>query len=354
MRGAVTKRIGMCLAVAMLAGCPPESNAVTDAASALDAASEVDAAAVPDARADPDAHVVADAFVGVDASILPDDAAVTSDAAFEMSDGGGLAFTTVYVIDDYQIPDAPTGPMMDTVPGFDLDAMVSIEGGAGDCEDAIGDYRSPTGELGVDNQLVGLLISTLMGFLSDLHFEDQVNAGISSGERVVAVRVGGIDSYRDDSSVTVDVFYVTAAGCALETCPLPRGVVADASWTERASPIAMGLPGTIVGGRLSVAMPSFPLVLDVSGTTWPIEVRDAVLRGRITPTALTEAAIGGAITVDDLVAFFESVMPGIGETARGLLVMYADLGPEPADPLTCESLSAGVGLTAVRGSLASP
>jgi len=95
-------------------------------------------------------------------------------------------------------------------------------------------------------------------------------------------------------------------------------------------------------------------VFRVSGTAWRIEVPNALLGGRITSTALTEAASGGAISIDDLVAFFESVMPGIGETARGLLEMYADLDPEPADPLICESISAGVGLTAVRGSVASP
>jgi len=308
-----------CFASGALLGCP-EWHTAGGAAERIDAGVRLDAVAMADVQ-------------------LPDP---------------GVSATTTYIVDDYVIPDAPTGPRMDTAPGFNLDDRISVEGGAGECEDFIGDYVSPRGEGGVDNQLVGVVISTLMGFIADLRFEEAVETGITSGRRILAIRVSGIDSYSDDPSVTVDWFYVKPASCTGDVCELPGGVRPDASWIARGAPLETGAPGRIVGGRLSTTMTAFPLVLGDSVIALDLQIEDAVLEARVTPTALSEATLGGGITIDDYVAAFEALMPGIGETARGLLEMYADIQPDPRDPVICQSLSAGISLSAVRGDVSGP
>jgi hypothetical protein len=80
-------------------------------------------------------------------------------------------------------------------------------------------------------------------------------------------------------------------------------------------------------------------------------VRDSILEGDVSAFGLENGVLGGGILVEDLVLLAEMIMPGIGETARGILVDLADLSPSAADPLVCREVSAGMGLTAVPGTL---
>lgn len=259
--------------------------------------------------------------------------------------------STTYIVDTITIPAAPTGPMMNQAPGFNLDGKVSVEGGTGNCEDAIGDYTSPSGETGIDNQLVGVLISTLQGFISDLDVQAQVNDQIASGSLILAIRVNDINSYTSDDSVTLDLFLVKQADCTMDTCPVTGSIMSGQDWVQRAMPLAMALPATIEGGTLTGNVSALPLSFEASGETITLTIRDATVGGDITATGMTNAAIGGELRIDDVVMLAEMIMPGIGETARGLLVMYADLSPQSADPLTCDSISAGLAFTAVTGNI---
>jgi hypothetical protein len=258
--------------------------------------------------------------------------------------------STTYIVDTITIPAAPTGPMMNQAPGFNLDGKVSVEGGTGNCEDGIGDYVSGS-ETGIDNQLVGVLISTLQGFISDLDVQAQVDEQIASGSLILAIRVNDINSYTTDESVTLDLFLVKQADCTMDTCPVTGGVMSGQDWVQRATPLATGLAASIEGGTLMGNVPELPLSFEASGETITLTIRDATVGGDITATGMTNAAIGGELRIDDVVALAEMIMAGIGETARGLLVMYADLSPQSADPLTCDSISAGLAFTAVTGNV---
>jgi hypothetical protein len=261
--------------------------------------------------------------------------------------------SVTYIVDTISIPEAPTGAMMNIAPGFNLDSKVSVESATGDnCEDLIGDYTSPTGETGVDNQLVGVLISTLQGFVSDLDVQAQVEEQIASGSLLLAIRVNDIESFdTDPDGVTLDLFLVKQADCTMDTCPVTGGVMAGQDWVQRAMPLATGLAADIEGGTLRGSVPALPLSFEASGTAITLTISDATVGGDITATSMTNAAIGGEIRIDDVVMLAEMLMPGIGETARGLLVMYADLSPQSADPLTCDSISAGLSFTAVDGNV---
>lgn len=260
--------------------------------------------------------------------------------------------TMTYIVDTITIPPSPTGPMMNITPGFNLDDKVSVEGGAGNCEDAIGDYVNDQGDTGIDNQLVGILISTLMGFISDLDVQAEVDTQISSGSLLLAVRVNDINSYTSDSSVTLDLFLVDPAGCAMSPCAPTGGVTADAMWVQQAgAPLAMGLPATIADGVLSGGPIDLPLSFEASGEMITLTIRDATVGGDISESGMENGAIGGELRIDDVVMLAEMIMPGIGETARGLLEMYGDLSPSTADPLVCDSISAGIAFTAVPGTV---
>ena len=262
--------------------------------------------------------------------------------------------SVTYIVDTITIPPSPTGAMMNITPGFNLDGKVSVEGGAGNCEDAIGDYNSPSGETGIDNQLVGILISTLMGFISDLDVQATVEEQIASGSLLLAVQVNDIESFENDpDGVTLDLFLVDPAGCAMSPCPPMGGAVSGgASWVRQAGmPLASGLSATITDGVLNGGPVDLPLSFEASGTSITLTIRDATVGGDISETAMENGAIGGELRIDDVVMLAEMIMPGIGETARGLLEMYGDLSPTTADPLLCDSISAGIAFTAVEGTV---
>jgi hypothetical protein len=260
--------------------------------------------------------------------------------------------SATYIVGTITIPDAPTGAMMNITPGFNLDDKVSTEGGAGNCEDAIGDFQNPTGETGVDNQLVGSLIGLLRGFAADLDVQMTVDEQISTGALLLAVRVNDINSFTTDSSVTLDLFLVDPAGCAMSPCA-PQGgrVSADQTWEMSSRPaLATGLPASIAEGVLSGGPLDLPLSFEAGGMAINLTIRDAQIGGEISEDSMENGNIGGELRIDDIVELAEGIMPGIGETARGILEGQADLSPS-SDPMVCESISAGIGFGAVTGTV---
>jgi hypothetical protein len=239
---------------------------------------------------------------------------------------------------------------MNITPGFNLDDKVSTEGGAGNCEDAIKNFQNSTGETGVDNQLVGSLIGLLRGFAADLDVQMTVNEQISTGALLLAVRVNDINSFTTDSSVTLDLFLVDPAGCAMSPCA-PQGgrVSADQVWEMSSRPaLATGLPASIADGVLSGGPLDLPLSFEAGGMNINLTIRDAQIGGEISEDSMENGNIGGELRIDDIVELAEGIMPGIGETARGILEGQADLSPS-SDPMVCESISAGIGFGAVTG-----
>ncbi len=348
--------VGMLLS---LSGCPT-TNTVDDAAEGPDAGPQLDAPpAIPDAFgidgppiAEIDAYFDDTWFVPMfdTGPASARDAAARPDGA---TDVGPAPSELAFVIGTYDLPPYPQGPSMDEAPGLDLDGRVSFGGSSGGptatCEDYIDDLRSPFGERGIDNQLVGTLHGLLAGFISDFDLQRELDDGVATGERVIAVRLHDLDDYTSDGSVTVDLFLVTADGCSGEVCGLPDGVVLDARWVARTGePLVTGATGEIVDGRLHVSFAAFPLSFGSGGTSATLLMRDAVLEADVTATSLEDGVIAGATPVQDLVDLAESIMPGIGETARGILEDMADLSPSAADPLRCDDISAGMAFTAQR------
>ncbi|MFN7699870.1 MAG: hypothetical protein ACK6CU_30780 [Deltaproteobacteria bacterium] len=338
--------VGVLLALAV-GGCG-SSNVVLD-----DAASPPDAGPGPDAFARDAFVAVPDAFArdafALDAFALdaPMDAGPRSDSAL---DAGPTPPSILYVVAAYDVPSMPRGPRGDIAPGLNLDGRISSGGGADTCEDFASDLVSPTGEAGIDNELVGSLNGLISGFIAGYDLQAALDEDVASGRRLLAIRLDDLDSFIDDDDVRVDLLLVRPEGCASGVCPPPGGVVSPgARWSRVEVPLATALPGAIVGGRLRVLVADLPLTFDAAGVSATMTI-EGVLEADVSAAGLDEGVIAGGIAIDELVDVFETVMPGIGETARGVLEGISDLKPSP-DPWVCEQVSAGMGITAVPGTM---
>ncbi len=252
-----------------------------------------------------------------------------------------------YVIESYRVPAAPEGPMQELAPGVDLDDQVSTGEETDDCTDLNPDFTSPvTGTGGVDNQLTGSLYQIAQGFSPIFDLDPQLDAEIASGRNVLAIRLHGVDDLHDDANVCLELVRLRDRACALDFCAVADLAGVDA-WTPRGVPVASGV-GSIRDGVLEARLESFPLVFQ-NALLHEILVRDARLRCEVTATSLSRCELGGALLIDDVVAFVdaESTERGFEEIVRGILLDSADLRPSTADPLVCDALSAGLELTAV-------
>jgi len=214
------------------------------------------------------------------------------------SDSPAMApVSQTYIVGTITIPAAPTGTAMDHAPGFNLDEKVSDGSGTATCEDFQPDYINDSGETGVDNQLVGSLLGLLSSF-GDFDVQMEVDGQISSGSLILAMQVNDINSFTNDSSVTLDLFLVDAADCATSPCMLPAaGVTADQHWVQRAGmPLASGLAATIEDGVLSGGPLDLPLSFTASGTTMVMKAPAVRISQLLPREPSSETSLPAALT----------------------------------------------------------
>ncbi len=250
--------------------------------------------------------------------------------------------TQTYIVGAINIPEGPDA--MERVPGFNLDGMNTDGNGVG-CVGGTVDFTSLAGEAGTDNQFVGMLTGLLAGF--DLDLQMSVNEQISSGALLLAMRVNDINSFSADSSVTLELFLVRQADCAMSPCPVTGGVMAGQAWRQDAVSLTpTPLSATITAGQLRGSVPALPLAFETDGMNIMLTIRNAQVGAGITATGLTNGAIGGALNIDEVLMIAETIMPGVSMTVRPILEGNADIEPT-ADPAICGAISVGIGFTAV-------
>lgn len=271
--------------------------------------------------------------------------------------GGGMPpVSQTYIISQISIPSMPSGSEMNIAPGFNLDGRVTPNPPPSSpmtCEDAFSDFISPTGEMGVDNQFTGMLAS-LLSSLGDVNVQMTVDEQIASGSLLLALTVSDINSFMNDSSVMLELALVKPMGCSMETCPPMGGsVMANQMW-ERRTVIQSGVTARIENGQLRGMVDSLPLMISVGDRMIALTVRSATIGGQISMSGFTNAAIGGALRISDIVATLRSIpdFASFAETAMSLLPTYADIEPG-SDPMECQAISIGIGLTGVPGTVSS-
>lgn len=253
------------------------------------------------------------------------------------------AISQTYIVGAINIPNGPDD--MNRVPGFNLD-MVTSDGTAAGCVGVTEDFTSFTGEVGTDNQFVGALVGILAAVPLDVQMA--VDEQIASGALLLAMRVNDINSFSADSSVTLELFLVRQADCAMSPCAVTGSVMAGQAWRQDAVALtATPLSASITGGQLRGSVPALPLTFTASGEEISLTIRNATVGAGITATGLTNGAIGGSLRVMEILDLAEQIMPGIGPTVRPIIEGNADLEPSAADPNTCGAISVGLGFTAV-------
>lgn len=257
------------------------------------------------------------------------------------TDGGMDPVTRTYVVSTISIPEATTDGR---AAGFNLDGMVT-DGSGTDCVGASPDYISTNDmEPGTDNGLA-TLVPTLAMLLGGGSLDATIQEQITEGSLILLMEVSDINSYNNDTSVSVQLFLgeVPGGGAPMTS---GSGLAPGQTFT---STMALGSPvtGAIESGRLRVTTPLLMLNIATDDFTVGLPIRMAQVRANITETGLTNGAIGGGLNVEDLAVAAEMIMAGLGDTVRSVLGGVADLNPT-ADPMVCDSLSVGILFTGVE------
>jgi len=277
-----------------------------------------------------------------------------------LGDAGPPMPPIYYVVSDINIP-PPS--MANEASGYNLDGMETVaDPAATNCVDFAQDFTSlETMEPGVDNAMAGLM-TTLASFLMcpagttpEQCVHDLLLQQIAEGKVLLVAQVTDVNSFNNDPSVTVQLYRAQVPGCD-PAMPATCAPMLTAGGTlapgQALVPVPMGaalgapVTGSIVNGRLTVQADVIPLSVGSGGTNITLMVRNARFGAQITATGLSAGAIGGSISVDEVVAIAVAMMLPEA-TARMLLGSYADLVPSAADPLVCEALSAGIHFEAV-------
>lgn len=263
----------------------------------------------------------------------PPDAGPIVCASGEASVIDGAPVTRVYVVNALQLPmPSSDGSEID---GFDLDGTADLVCGQADYNASQVDCGSSGG---IDN--------SLSGFLGPLA-NDSIQKRVDRAEYLLLLRVDGIDSFVDDSSVTLTVLLgrlpdgalpVHVGACSTENttdpdCRLAPGQTVDADAMSFSDGLLGAMPllqfpsAAIVEGRLAAEGVDLQASMGFGLPT----IRRSRLTVAITDTTLSRGVWGGAITEADLVSEF-SGPPYCGAFLGGWfdITPYADMMPTTA------------------------
>lgn len=231
------------------------------------------------------------------------------------------------------------------VVGIDLDDRVTTgDEMAVDCRERHADRVSPSGVVGIDNQLAVAVMPPFVDFFTDFDPESDFDEPIDAGEQLYAIRITELDDLVDDADVVVAVQHVTASGCDEGPCPLgevrPRAVF----HLDLEPPIASELPGSIVEGHLRFELP----MLSLSGRV-PLLLEDLVV-----DVVVSEEELGGTMVGEypfsALLQLTESILPPpIGPLdPTPFQRRVADLHPSDRDASLCDGISSALAIEATR------
>lgn len=202
--------------------------------------------------------------------------------------------------------------------GFDLDGLSSTGEGP-DCVGFTPDYTSPTGETGVDNGLA-TLVPTLEMLGGEAPLSAALRRGQDGGEWDLAVVIDRLDTLTNDDDVVVALYRLDAGGAAYEAIATTTAAVA--------------------GGVLRASFPgAVPPWVGETSQVFAAPTTRTTLSARISCTGLSQVTLGGAIAVEDIAIRADAIMPGLGDTVRGVFGGVADLDPRVVDSTTCDSIS---------------
>lgn len=230
--------------------------------------------------------------------------------------------------------DLPAPDLRGRTVGFDLDGAPGTGMGTR-CDDAL-DFTSPvTAAPDVDNQLAARPSALIHATELSRFVESQ----IATGALLVVLEVGDIDSYDDDPGVTVRLMTATLPGDTTMAMVGADGRLTPGQTFVAGTTIATFPEAAIVDSRLELSFERLPLSLFLGPGASALTLEGARLSAEVRPTGLVHGELGGAIPVDDLVAFSEALGSPMTE-AEVRAALLPDLDPS-ADGATLGSRSCG-------------
>ena len=348
--------IGFGFVVVGALGCSDRSDpplAMPDAM--VDAVAPVeDAAPGEDAEPGSDATVMPDAMLdGSVEDAMTDASAMDAMPMMEACEGGD---TYLYVLNRLDVARVMGGVSR----GFNLDGRVSDGADSMSCNKR--DFVSPSGVMGVDNQLQALLPT--LEALSGVSLTSTITASIAAGELLVLVELSHVDSFASDDCVTMSVLTGRLpAGTAAPTLDASGRLAAGQTFDVSRSSYGPGMEPLInvegvriVGGRLEAS--GFDLSLPIpagSAGTITLVSRSSQLEFNATTTGLMGGSLGGAVRTSELGPALGALMLSVPVgTILSVVNLQTDLEKSGR---TCEALSAALeldGVPAVMGAITAP
>jgi len=230
-----------------------------------------------------------------------------------------------------------------TVPGFDVDGVVSDGTDEGSCFKK--DYRSPGGQVGIDNQLAGLIpdIEKVLGNAVD----GLIQGAINNGDLLILLQVDAAKNLENDPCVNLTV-QIGKGKPTLGTDGVIEGY--QTYDIDPAGEVSHATKGKIENGELTIGPFELAIPIAIFDVAFTVHVHDALFR--FTTSAedgvIKGGVLGGGIVPQEIL---DGVAPGAGvdkyiPVLTVVLKGATDLKPD--DTGTCQQLSAALQITAVN------
>lgn len=224
--------------------------------------------------------------------------------------------------------------------GFNLDGEVTEPGDPTGC--GVPDFVSPDGEPGIDNSFARLL--PILDLTEASAAEEVIATAIQSGDVLLMVRISGIDDWRDDDCVIVEVFQGVGDPLLLTDGRLAPGQTFEIDVEGGRTEVL----GSLTGGVLEARGADIHLPLQVLNAVFDLAIMDAAIRLSVDPEGHARGILGGGLDVAELLGSLTSqgVADEVLELVSPVLEGARDLAPD--EDGVCTRMSTTIAVEAVE------
>ena len=224
------------------------------------------------------------------------------------------------------------------VDGFDLDGRVSSPGDPMGCRQ--GDFTSPEGVPGVDNQIARLL--PVVDSMTGGAFDGLIQGAVNNGQLLVAVSLDRVDDLRDDQCVTVNFQRVAGMPFVGSDMRIDPGQTFD---LMRDQPVSR-VEGRIRGGVLEAGPFALALPITALDARFTLNLRGARVRARVRDDGGLAGIVAGGVSIAEFSETIRGLTIRQEEMAAftGALRLFADLEPDANG--ACTQISMGMNFDA--------
>lgn len=227
-------------------------------------------------------------------------------------------------------------------PGFNLDGRISTAADQETCGN--GDFTSPDGVPGVDNQLA--VLTPLFDLVGLGAIEDLVQRSIEEGGLLIMYELSDVEDFGNDDSVTLQL----KIGKGTPLLGTDGLLLSGQTFRESPDYPPVDMPNAkIVDGVLTAGPFDVGLPIQVFGVDYALDIKGTNFRAELTyDGGLAQGMLGGAVPMANLWALADIASMeagGIIEAVTLILDGIADLAPD--DKGVCTAMSGTFQFSAV-------